>query len=104
MTFGTAQRAWAPVEGARDLPRMRGAGGPVHGVEGRPPDLPVLREAATLRARARGLLALARVEHLARVERAAHRGLQRERTGIQLTAHAVAFEDPDAVLAGHGAA
>src|SRR5580693_10556990 len=45
-------------------------------------------------------LSLAGVEYLERVQGAAHRGLQGERAGIELAAHAVTLQDPDAVLAG----
>src|SRR6516162_6751173 len=51
-----------------------------------------------------GALALAGVEDLAGVEGAAHRGLQREGARIEFPAHAVPFQDADAVLAGHRAA
>src|SRR5262249_18751733 len=51
-----------------------------------------------------GALALARVEDLAGVEGAAHRGLQREGARVEFPAHAVPFQDADAVLTGDGAA
>src|ERR1700748_814506 len=56
------------------------------------------------RGRWRGLLALAGVEDLAGVEGTAYRGLQRERARVEFAAHAVPFQDADAVLAGHRAA
>src|SRR6185369_13950933 len=49
-------------------------------------------------------LTLAGVEDLARVEGAAHRVLHGERARLELAAHAVPFQDADAVLPGHRAA
>src|SRR5690349_2645310 len=49
-------------------------------------------------------LALAGVEDVAGVEGVADGGLEGEGAGVEFAAHAVALEDADAVLAGHGAA
>ena len=49
-------------------------------------------------------LAFTRVEYPARVEGLAHGLLQGEGSRVELTAHPVPFQQPDAMLAGHRAA
>jgi hypothetical protein len=63
----------------------------------------VLRDEIPSACRSPEGLALTGVEDLERVQRAAHRGLQGEGTGVQFPAHAIPFEEPDAMFAGDGA-
>jgi len=65
--------------------------------------VPPARDGGNALANAPGL-SFARVEDLERVEHAAHGGLHGDSPWIEFAAHAVALQDPDAVLTGHGTA